>query len=378
MKFGFTSFDINRDEKKVIGHYTFIEREKADFIVSRDSYYDEIEEAEDNQTEVFFEYDLNSKTGYYLYPVSEEENFSIQLKNLSVLHKTTELDRIIKYDKSLKYIDFTFRKIITDFSRPLIINGDLPQNIMINDASIEITDYFLLNIRNNTGKFSQSFFKDSILSELQILNSIMDENKYPVSIYTREFLSTFINNMLDKGFKAERYRFIIEKFEEMIEKKSSEGEWQNFIFQNYRFIFPEYLFIDKEFQLLSIDDDKKFVDFLLRNQSSDLLLEIKLPSLKVMSDSKDRNNYYFTATANKAILQAHRYYVTYKHEKFDGRRDRNVKIILLMGWKIESSDDNKINNDFELIRSMYKNIEIMTYSELLDRLKNLYEMVVNQ
>lgn len=379
MKYGFTTYEHDRVNHKIVGYFTFVEREKSEFIISTNSFYDVIDEAEDNQTEVFLEYNFVTKEGYYDYPLSDDENFRINLKELSVLQSVNKLEEVIKYDKTLKFLGFTIKKIIRNYNKPIIITGSMSGNFNIDDNSVEISDYFLTNLRKNTSKFTQSVFKDSVLSELQILNTVMDESKFGLSIYTRQFISTFINNLLDKGLRAERYQYIIEKFKDMINKKVSEKKWQEFLYENYRYIFPEYVLIAKEYELLTIDEDKKYVDFLLENQSSSLLLEVKLPSQQIMSESKDRNNYYFMAGMNKAMFQVQRYFMTYKHRLFASGTDKNTKAMLLVGWKVESKNEtDKINNDFELARSMYKDIQIVTYSELLERIENTYHMIKNQ
>ncbi|MFW6002729.1 MAG: Shedu anti-phage system protein SduA domain-containing protein, partial [archaeon] len=149
-----------------------------------------------------------------------------------------------------------------------------------------------------------------------------------------------------------------------------------FIFQHFRYIFPEYLSIDSEFEIDTIDSEKKYVDFRLKSQSSHLLLELKLPTQKIMSSSKDRNNYYFVAGINKAIIQLNRYYFSYKHSLYKEGRDYDVKTMLLVGWNAEfKNEEAKVNNDFELARSMYNNIQLVTYSEILKKIKNLYSMV---
>ena len=68
-----------------------------------------------------------------------------------------------------------------------------------------------------------------------------------------------------------------------------------------------------------MEQEVKYVDFLLNNQTSTLLLEIKRPNQQIMSKSKDRNNHFFVSSINKAILQIHRYLYAFKNEMFNNR-----------------------------------------------------------
>ncbi len=46
--------------------------------------------------------------------------------------------------------------------------------------------------------------------------------------------------------------------------------------------------------------------------------------------------------------------------------------MLLIGLNIEATGNtNKANNDFELARSLFSKIEIITYSELINKLENI-------
>lgn len=371
-RYSYTDFD--RYDGKITGRYFFVEKgygERVDYF-DTSTIFDDPE----MKQEVFFEYDLRNKTGYYMYPINDTQDFKIELSNLSGLNKVIELRKVVYYDKSLKHTDNIMHKLSKDLSVPIIIRGDMIENIVITDSSVSIKDHFLIELRENTWKFRNAYYSDTILTELQLLNEIKDVGKYDLSKQTEFFFNNYINNLIDKGIQADKYKNIIETFQDMIDNPVSETKWQEFILANYRYMFPEYLIIDKERELTTIDEDKKYVDFILENQTTSLLLEIKLPTQKIMSVSKDRNNHYFVAAVNKSIFQIQRYYNSFKHELANDNKDRNVKAILLIGWEVESLDESdKINNDFEMARAMYKDIEIFTYSELLNKIKNIYKLL---
>nr|WP_281170804.1 Shedu anti-phage system protein SduA domain-containing protein [Shimazuella kribbensis] len=150
------------------------------------------------------------------------------------------------------------------------------------------------------------------------------------------------------------------EFENNLSKTLSEKEWQNFIYENFRLLFPEFIKIDKEKKLTTIDQDTKYIDFILQNDTTELLLEIKLPNAKIMSDSKDRNNHYLVSGVTKAILQLQRYISSYRAEIFKTSKEKYLKALLLIGE--DKNTDIKQNNDWNLARNMYKDIDIITYT----------------
>ena len=84
------------------------------------------------------------------------------------------------------------------------------------------------------------------------------------------------------------------------------------------------------------------------------------------------------------IKQFYKYIDTYMHSKtkcliiemFNNRKEISVKAILLVGY-FDNSEDEKTKNDFKKARSIYKDIEIMTYYELLNKIENIYDLLIN-
>ncbi len=199
---------------------------------------------------------------------------------------------------------------------PIIIDGDSFENISINDENIVIKEGFLINLYDNMKKYDSMV----ITGELQILNNVLDLEKFKISSPTRKFLSEYIDKLLDIGVQAEKYKYVIDKFKNLLSKPdTTEKEWQKFIHEYYRYFFPEYINITRERKIKGLEQEVKYVDFLLNNQTSTLLLEIKRPNQQIMSKSKDRNNHFFVSSINKAILQIHRYLYAFKNEMFNNR-----------------------------------------------------------
>lgn len=173
---------------------------------------------------------------------------------------------------------------------------------------------------------------------------------------------------------------IISKFEHLISSDSSESVWGKFLEKNLFLLDSKY--IKSISQLNLVLAGARNVDFGLMDSYGYLdIFEIKKPTTKLLAVGKDRGNYYWSTDAIKAITQAEKY--LYNAEKKasilaeDIEREKNglkVKIvrpraILLMGNTSQLNDSAKLD-DFKVLRNSLKNIEIMTYDELLIRLKN--------
>lgn len=92
--------------------------------------------------------------------------------------------------------------------------------------------------------------------------------------------------------------------------------------------------------------------------------------------------YYFSAEVIKAISQIEKYILFLERnvEKYKTYLQRKTslpfsvikpKSFLLIGNSEEFSRNNRKKEDFRVLRRSLKNIEIITFNELLDNLKNI-------
>lgn len=171
----------------------------------------------------------------------------------------------------------------------------------------------------------------------------------------------------------------IEIFEKNLEKDATESEWGEFIKKYLYLIESRYIEVLSELNLALASWRK--VDFALIDTLNFLdIFEIKKPNTKILSATKDRNNYYWSTDSVKAITQAEKYLFFAERKAPDLKEDiqreygLNVKVVrprsvLVMGHSNQLDDEQKME-DFEILRKSLKNIEIVLYDELLDRLKN--------
>jgi len=171
----------------------------------------------------------------------------------------------------------------------------------------------------------------------------------------------------------------IELFEEMLTNKHSESEWGSFLARNLFLLDSKYVDVLAELNVVLAKSRK--VDFGLIDSYGYLdIFEIKLPRTPLLAKSTDRGNYYWSTPALKAIVQAEKYLYhagskgANLAEDIESQTGKVVDIkrpraFVLMGCGEQLTQKNMMD-DFRILRMSLKNVEIILYDELLQRLKN--------
>lgn len=173
---------------------------------------------------------------------------------------------------------------------------------------------------------------------------------------------------------------VIEEFEKLLGDATSESNWGKFLLKNLFLVDSKYLKAIPELNVVLAGARK--VDFGLVDYQGHLdIFEIKKPDTKLLAPKQDRGNFYFHPDLTKAITQAEKY--LYQAE---GKRDSlekdiliekeiTVKVIkpraILLIGNSSQLDTEKKQIDFRILRNSLKNIEVILFDELLERLKNL-------
>ena len=135
---------------------------------------------------------------------------------------------------------------------PIIIDGDSFENISINDENIVIKEGFLINLYDNMKKYDSMV----ITGELQILNNVLDLEKFKISSPTRKFLSEYIDKLLDIGVQAEKYKYVIDKFKNLLSKPDTTEKNGKNSFMNIIDIFSQNILILHEKEKLRVWNKK--------------------------------------------------------------------------------------------------------------------------
>jgi len=172
---------------------------------------------------------------------------------------------------------------------------------------------------------------------------------------------------------------VIRQFEELLDDNPAESRWGQFLKKNLFLIESKYIKIISELNVVLAGARK--VDFgLIDSQGYLDLFEIKKPSTRLLASRKDRGNYYWSSQAVKALVQAEKYLFNADRKASslaeDINRERGLtvrvvrpRVVVVMGHSDQLDSETK-REDFRVLRMSLKNLEIVLYDELLERLRN--------
>lgn len=179
---------------------------------------------------------------------------------------------------------------------------------------------------------------------------------------------------------------LIKRYEEMLDEKLAEGCWQGFFNKNpfilnMAFGYPVIKVRDQASvggRKLS-GDGEKITDFLVKNSltNNTAIFEIKTPQTPILNKTPYRDGVYtpsaeLSGSINQALDQKYQFQKQIAQIKDNTRlydiESYAVHCCLVMG-KTPNGDDRK--KSFELFRRNSKDVEIVTFDELLEKLKQL-------
>lgn len=243
-------------------------------------------------------------------------------------------------------------------------------------------------------------FPETKASSQQRLNKLMSnldkdviERIGPAEL---EKIEDFYETLLKTKYKSETYKHkfitrtkvkidtitvdsIIAEFEEKLSKNTSESDWGTFLEKNLFLIDSKYVKAIPELNVVLAGARK--VDFgMIDSQGYLDIFEIKKPSTDLLSLTQDRGNHFWHPEATKALTQAEKYlYYAESRRKIleeDIERQKKHKVTVikprayvLMGHSSQLDTKEK-QEDFRILRASLKNLDIVLYDELLERLRN--------
>jgi hypothetical protein len=193
-------------------------------------------------------------------------------------------------------------------------------------------------------------------------------------------------------YESEKYSELISKIESMLGDSDSytEKQWQVEILQIIQFLFPKYIKAFPEAPVRdSLSNKNRSIDFLLIDASGYVdAIEIKKPFADcVVTKNQYRDNHVPMRELSGTIMQLEKYLFHLNrwgqqgekklNEHYAGALTRGLEIrivnpsgLIIMGRDNEWTKDQRM--DFEVIRRKYRHVvEIMTYDDLLRRLKTI-------
>lgn len=275
--------------------------------------------------------------------------------HILVHHYNINMD-INSYEKwSLEYYFSEFQKVIHEFPLANIIENS--------------------NQEFNEGRLQLEIIEESISTVDVAFRKAMSKIK------------TIVETVEERLSEFQKIQNIIEAWNKNRSNKSEEF-WQQ-LFTKYPEIvsqslsLPFVLFKDKAYLGGTAIDARgsKIIDYAYKNNLTNniALIEIKTPDTKLMG-GKYRNSFSVSHHLSGSISQLLKYkdnmlkeYYSIKHNSFESFDLFNPKCLLIIG-SIDSLEKPK-REAFELFRSEFKTIDIITFDELFEKIYILLNLL---
>jgi hypothetical protein len=225
------------------------------------------------------------------------------------------------------------------------------------------------------GTLSKTLSKD-------IVKRMSSEDKEAMTRFLPEFISSesiSAINFLKASAEIESLRELATELEQEISNSHAESWWQTYIQGKILIIQQGYI---KAIEKMNIAiGNTKFPDFSLVTHDNYLdILEIKKPDTQILKADASRGNYFWDSEISKAVIQVENYlsnvsnYAAEVRSYILDKYKLDLKVVrprgIILGGDARGFTEQKQRDDFRLLSQGSKNITIVTYDELLTRLKN--------
>jgi hypothetical protein len=259
---------------------------------------------------------------------------------------------------------------------------DIKNDLLRSRFAILYTEHFP---PNNTVVYVPGSLAGTLSKE--ILPRLSSEDRDTIM----KFLPDFINseshssiNLLKAVTEIESLKELAADLENAINNTHAESWWQTYVRKNILIIQQGYI---KAVEKMNISvGNTKFPDFSLVTHDSYLdILEIKKPSTGLIKLDDSRGNYYWDPEMAKAVIQAENYIANVSKHSDAVRNylldEHKISLQVLRPRGIILAGDarkfttQKEKDDFRLLCHGLKNITVLTYDELLNRLTNYIKVL---
>jgi hypothetical protein len=312
-----------------------------------------------------------------------------------------------RYKKGIKLYVYNDKKnpSFKELKKDISINLSLENFLeILKNLGDEIKEKRECIIEKRLSKFFPKEFKDERNDEKTISSKLNEINLNKLKSVDHNILISFIKKYLDLSInnkdleklqtdlviqgKKKTLNDVIKKFEKHINNKDcGEKKWQKFLHEEVFFFLSNYVESIREADINfgKIDEGEKKPDFIWIDLYGFLdVFEIKTPFTDILAKRIDNShkNYYFSTSASKAIAQIEKYtlFIERNIDNFTKYLSGKTKIpfsvlkpkaFLIIGNSKELEKNTEKKRDFRLLRRLFKNIEFITFNELLDNLKSL-------
>ena len=259
----------------------------------------------------------------------------------------------------------------------------------------EIIDKPVVPIKTGRSPLRKSITQAVLRGEASLSEDEQEEVLDVVARNTRSMAKSKPDKLatLKKDIELVTLEDLIERYQEMMRVRLPESSWQEFLDANsfilgLAFGYP----VVKVRGQASVGGHKlsgkgeTIADFLVKNSLTDnsAIIEIKTPQTKVLSKSAYRGEIYppsgdLVGAVNQALSQKHNFEREIARIKDNSRihdiESYSVRCCLVVGTM--PSDEGQ-KRSFELFRGNSKHVEIVTFDELLEKLKGLRDLLTSR
>lgn len=216
----------------------------------------------------------------------------------------------------------------------------------------------------------------------EILPKLSADDRDALNAFLPEFIASESMgsvNLLKATAQIESLRELASELVAALSAGHGESWWQTYIKNKILLIQQGYI---KAIEKMNISiGTTKFPDFSLITHDNYLdILEIKKPSTEVLKMDSSRGNYFADSEIAKAVAQV-KNYISNITNHADAVRSYildeykiNLKVLrprgIILAGDASQFTDQKQKDDFRLLSQGMKNVTIVTYDELLTRLRN--------
>lgn len=299
--------------------------------------------------------------------IVDENNDTKPVKDTSFSFSQEEFTALLKFLSDLKFLDFTDKnRFVVEGKR--IPNHKILLNLSKPDPNKVLVDKNLADIVEKLKELEDSE-REHLLETLK--NNVLTKEDLDILSGRKDGLSEFQKKL-------------------GLEKQPSEKDWQKFFKEN-SWIFGyglDYKFLNilqREASVSSTDVDgtnQVNSDFLLADNNFTVLVELKRPDTSLFEKEKNRSESWrlskdLTYAVSQILSQKAEWEIKAQSQNFrEGgelitQTTIDPKTILVIGNTEQFSGTNKEDlikkKTFELYRRNLRNIEIVTFDELLER-----------
>jgi hypothetical protein len=286
-----------------------------------------------------------------------------------------------------------FSKIDRLVQEPIVIGGS-------SDNAIPISDFkkLLKTFPTTTELDHYAHSRISLILKEYLMTMTDAQKKLNDYLKKKNFIKSTLEIPALYEYEAQKYEYISDRIKEMLKNSEaySENDWQEMMLKFILLIFPKYIAVLKNVNIkdhYSKSDriTDRYIDLALIDANGNLdVIEIKKPfESSLLSNNKYRDNYTPKKELSGTIMQAEKYLFHLNKWGVEGEKKisakhaaqlpsgmkikiTNPKAIVIVGRSKDFSKDQ--NFDFEIMKRKYANIlDIITYDDLLNRLKNIIE-----